>query len=335
MGSSQTLVATGLRTAPRAGWRSGIATAFAVVAGRPSLWLIGGLGFACRGGIAVLALPMLVVPTPVEVRLLLGESLGSAGLTPEFFAALVPVAAVGAVLGLIVLVLIAQSELAAFERFVADPESAELRDRHEPHALTAAARRRVLVSLFVIECLAVLAMLIAALPLARAVGEVTLQELLRPSPGNASLYSRVLFGVREPLLVLLPAIVLVDAFSATAARRLLASAFGLAPAGRTGGVASLWRLVAEPIRHPLRVAGTSVLGWTISLGVLLPAAWALTVAAEATRATHLAPHATDPEIIPAVVVMTLVFVAVWVAIVLLAGFVSAVRAALWTAETLH
>jgi hypothetical protein len=337
VGSSQTLVAPGLRTAPRAGWRGGVATAVAIVAAQPSLWLVGALGFAARGGFVVLALPMLIVPTPIEVRALLGDSLSSGGLTPQFFAMLVPVGAVAALLVLVALALAAQAELTAFDRLVTDAESVDQRDGREPRALDGRQRRGVLLRLFLVQCAALAALALAAVPLIAAIGDVTLSELTRPT-SSANLYARVLDRVREPLFLLLPAVAIVEIFSAAASRRLLAERFGVGDrrtSSRRGGLRSIASLLAEPLRHPLRTIGTAVLAWTVSIGVLLPAAWALNVAADATRATFTGPRAASPELVPTLVAMTIVFVAVWVATVLLAGFVSAVRAALWTANGLR
>ncbi|MDQ3937451.1 MAG: hypothetical protein M3253_02080, partial [Chloroflexota bacterium] len=92
------LVVRGLRTAPRASWRSALGSALAVVAGQPSLWLLGALGFAGRGGVLLLAIPMLVLPTPIELRILVGSNLGSGGFSPGFYVVLAVAAAVLAVL---------------------------------------------------------------------------------------------------------------------------------------------------------------------------------------------------------------------------------------------
>ena len=340
MGSSQTLVAPGVRTAARAGWRGGVGTAVAIVAAQPSLWLVGALGFAARGGLVLLALPMLVVPTPIEMRRLLGDSISSGGLAPQFFATLAPLAAAAVLLVGVLLLLAAQAELVAFERLVSDPESANQRNGREPGRMLGNDRRRLLLGLFAIQCVALVALAAAATPVVLAIGDVTLRELVRPTPGGAALYSRVLAGVREPLLLLLPAIAVIEVASAVASRRVLVTRFGLderspGHSSSRGWLRSAASVLADPLRHPLRTAGTAVLGWVVAFGVLVPGAWALTIAAEATRATYLAPAAADPQLLPSLLAMTVVFVAVWVAVVVLAGFASAIRAALWTENALR
>jgi len=338
VGPSRTLLVPGLRTAPRAGWRSGVGSAVAIVVAQPSLWLLGALGFAARGGIVLLALPIVIVPTPIQVRALLGTGIGSSGLTASFYAALPALAAAGLLIVLGALLLAAQSELSSFERLVADPESAELRHDHAPRAVRGGERHRLLGWLFLVQLGACGVLAVAAIPLALSIGDVALQELLRPTAGASPLYLRILYGVREPLFLVLPALVLVEIASAGLSRRVLRRAFGLTPdTERARGVpGALAQALAHPLRHPLRSVGTAVLAWAASLGVLLPVVWAIDVAWDATRAAYLAPRATtDPQLVPGLLLMTGLFVGVWVAAVLLAGFVSALRAGLWSVEGLR
>ena len=327
-----------MRTDAHVGWRRGIGSAVAVVVGQPALWLIGALGFAARGGVLLLALPIFVVPTPIEVRAMLGTGLGSSGLTASFYASLPVLAAVGLAVVVAALTLAAQAELSAFERLVHDPETAEERRHIEPRPVRGAERRRLLGWLFLVQAGALVALGVAAIPLALRLGDVTLQELLRPTPGGNPLYLRILLGVREPLFLLLPALLLVEMLSAGVSRRVLVRAFGLTPDTdrRRGRFRAVLSAVTRPLRHPLRTLGTALAAWTASAAVLLPVVWALDVAWDATRATYLAPRATtDPQLLPGLLVMAALFAGVWAAAVLLAGFVSAVRASLWSVEALR
>ena len=49
------------------------------------LWLLGTLSFILRGGLVVMLLPIVVLPTQVEVRLMLGGNLGSSGCVAYLF----------------------------------------------------------------------------------------------------------------------------------------------------------------------------------------------------------------------------------------------------------
>lgn len=324
-----------MRTAPRAGWRSGLGAAVAVVAGQPASWLVGALGFICRGGIFLLALPIVVVPSPIQVRLLLGESVGSGGLTAGFFAGLAPLLGVAGLVGALALALVAHAELVAFERLVADPESIDQREGREPRSLSASERWHLTASLFAVQVAAAVALFAAALPLAGAAYEVTVGELIRPSEGDGSLYSRVLAGVREPLLVLFAALVVIDIVSAVASRALLVRTFGLGRRPERGPVRALAEALARAIREPLRTIGTALVAWVTSAIVLLPAIWALAVAADTARGAFLSSRAADPQMAPWLIVVTAVLVAVWGVTLVLCGFVSALRAALWTSEALR
>jgi hypothetical protein len=286
-------------------WRGVLGAAFAAPAERPDLWLLGTLSFCLRGGAILLLAPIVVLPTQVEVRLALGANLGSTGLTPGFFALVAFVALGSGVLALAVLQGLARIDVRAF------------------NALTGETRGRPgLVSwLFVIEAFTLLAVVLAAVPLAASIGQATLDEILRPS-SNASIYVRVLSQV-APILALTAALVpVIDTVSAFTARELLLGR-SLRASLRTG----LGRLVGAPVRS----VGAAVVAW-LSLGlIVLAVGWALTVAWQATRAALLASTSvSDLFARPDTLVVALLLAAVFVSGLALCGYVSAFRAALWT-----
>jgi len=315
-----------------------VGTTLAVVVGRPSLWLIGALGFALRGGIVILLLPIFVLPTPVEARLMLGTNLGSTGLTPSFLS---HVGFVGALLLIpiaLALLVIAYIELTGFERIVADEETAEQRDERPSTTLSGGARRRLFGWLVAVQLTGLLALAAAALPLANAVIQVTTEEILRPSLPGGSIYLRVLSGVREPLAGFVAVIVVVELLTALVSRQLLLRTFGLhlpLPAG-LGVRSALAAAVARPFRHPLRTLGSAALGWTLTLGVLVPVGWSLLLAWETVRSTYLATGSrTDAQSVTGLVMVTVALAAVFVAGVLLCGLASAIRSGLWTMDALR
>jgi hypothetical protein len=338
LGQSRILVAPGLRTAPHVGWRSGVGTAFAVVIGRPSLWLIGALGFTLRGGILILLLPIFVLPTPVEARLLLGTNLGSTGLTQSFLSNL------GLAAGLLIipiafaLLAIAYLELAAFERVVSDEETADQREDRPPGPLSMGQRRRLISWLAVVQLAAVILLAAAAVPLANAVIGVTTDEILRPTVADGSIYLRVLGGVREPLAGFLAAVVVVEMLTALVSRQLLMRGFTLhlGRAARRRIRSAPAAALARVFRNPLRTVGTAILGWALSLAVLMPVVWSLRLAWETVRSTYLATGSqTDTQSVTGLVLVTVALAAVFVAGVLLCGLASALRSGLWTLDGLR
>jgi hypothetical protein len=280
------------------------------------LWLLGILGFCLRGGIVVLCLPIIVLPTQVEARLALGANLGSAGLTSGFWALFGVATVVTSIVALAVLYALARIEAAAFDRLLADGELTT--DRADG--------RRAILPLFVIQALTLIAVVLAAVPLAATVGQATLDEILRPS-SNASIYARVLGHVGAALVVLLIALPLIDLLSARATRRVL---LGSRLPAALGGA------VAEIVRAPLRTIATALAAWLALAAVLLGVGWALSVAWQATRATFLATTSVADTLGDGgPIIVALLLATVFVTGLGLAGFVAAVRSALWTVASLR
>lgn len=328
MGPSRALVGTELRTLPRAGWRTGIDSAVLTVLGQPSLWLTGALGFLLRGGVLILLAPVLVLPTPIDIRTFLGSGLGSAGFSPELVGAIVAAGVVALGLVLVGLLLLAWLELHNFERLTADPEaSLHLGDRRLRH-FSGSARRRLLLDLFGIQWAAFGLLALSSVPLVVMGLEVTYAEIIRPTSGEA-LYMRILGGLHQPLFLLVVALVVVEVLAATASRSLLSRRLVVAE-------------VSEEHRRetPLRVVGaglrtlvTAVLGWSVTLALVVPALWAISLVWQQVRATLLMPGTDDPA--GAGLVMAGLLAAAWLAAIALAGFASALRGALWSVESLR
>jgi hypothetical protein len=338
----RTLVAPALRTIPRVGWRTGVASALAVVISRPSLWLLGALGFTLRGGLVFLLSAMVVLPTPVELRILLGSNLGSAGLAPSFVALLGVAAVLAVFLLLCVAAILAYLEFAAFQRLVTSSETDEQRAGRMAVVPNGPARHWLVGGIFAVQLMAVGALAVAAIPLVGAIIDVTYQEIIRPSLGG-TIYTRVLGGVREPLFILVAAVVVVEMMSALATRRLLLRGFGLASAPPARGVAML-RAVAHailaallrPLRRPVGTLATLLLAWLTSVVALAPLGWGIAAAWQSVRGTYLGVASfSDASAMVGVGLVTLALVAMWIMALLVGGFVSALRAALWSADSLR
>ncbi|MEO6350025.1 MAG: hypothetical protein ABIP53_05175, partial [Candidatus Limnocylindrales bacterium] len=118
------LVAPGLRTASHPGWRSRLSASVALVAGNRRLWVLGALGSSLRGSILVLLGPIIVLPTQVEVRGLLGNNLGSSGFADSFWFLLGGAALATTIVVALMAFAIARTERATFETIsgrLADP----------------------------------------------------------------------------------------------------------------------------------------------------------------------------------------------------------------------
>lgn len=311
--------------------------------GQPSLWLIGSVSFALRGGLLVLLASMVVLPTPIELRMLLGNNLGSSGFTQDF---LMLLTAGGLLLGLVVLlalVLVAYLELTAFERLLRGREPADGLGRRPFSSPAGRTRRWLLFSLLGLQLLVLGGVLVAAFPLINGVAELAYQEVIRPSLGG-SIYVRVLNGVRHEVFILLVGLVLVELISSVATRRLLLRGFGLTARRPVSGVLPSLAALAlalgggllRPLRRPVRTLATLALVWAFSLAALVPLSWGLGIAWSSVRGAYLgSAWAGQPNELVELALVTLGLCAIWVAAVVLGGFVSALRAALWSEDGLH
>src|SRR5204863_9268897 len=129
---------------------------------------------------------------------------------------------------MVVLYALAHIEIGAFDRLTTDPDFDTGRPARDPGA-----RLR---DLFVVESLTLIALLLAAVPLAAALGQVTYQEVLNPS-SSASIIQRVLSQITAPLALFAIALPIVDSISATWVRGLLEGrSVGRALVGSVGAI---------------------------------------------------------------------------------------------------
>ena len=322
MGTSRTLAAERVTTGVPGAWRSDIGAVGDTIREHPKLLLIGIIGFALRGGLVLLTVPILVLPTQVEVRLALGGNLGSTGLTGGFYFLVAGLTAMTLAVALVLLYVVARCELAAFSRFVNGPALTPAHPWSAPGRLSTAVARTVTTRLFVIESLALLAILVAAIPLAVSISSETLNEILLPS-STSSIYTRVVGDVLGPLAGWLVALVVIEAVSAIAVRAVLVRPFGLAGHMRAR-------------RHPLLVVGVCICGWLLFVGALAVGVLALNVVWQAVRAVFLATGLSGSvQDIAGALVVALIFGAVFTIALTLSGAVSIVRAGLWTLASLR
>ena len=319
---TRSIAVVGLRTGSHAGWRADIATTLEVVSRHRYLWLLGIIGFSLRGGIVLLTLPIVVLPTQVEVRLALGNNLTSTGLSDGFWLLVAGLTLLTLSALLVVLYVLARVEIASFARLARDPASAEQRAGIQPRPLSRHTRRGLETRLYLIQSVALLALLVSAVPLAAAIGDATFSEVVAPS-SSEPIYWRVLGRVRELLLLVVAAVFVVEVLSATASRGMLTRAFGLT---RRGNVA----------QQPARMLLNAAAGWALFISAIALGAWGISLAWQAARSVFLSDGwANETEQLVAMLGASTLLAAVFSAALLLGGVVSALRAALWSLASLR
>lgn len=293
-------------------WRAQLGDALAAPIDQPRLWLLGTLSFILRGGLIVLLLPIVVLPTQVEVRLLLGGNLGSSGFAPGFWVALGAATIVSTGLVMAVLYALARIEAATFGQLAQDA------DLEVAAPVDPGARVR---DLFVVESLTLIALLLAAVPLAAALGQVTYDEVLRPS-STAPIYDRVLSQVMLPLALLAIALPVVDSVSAAVVRRLLTGrSVGSAVSGAIGAL----------VRRPVRFVATAAVAWLALAAAMLATDAALTIAWNSARAAFLRTTSIADMLTSLAPLLVAVLLAgVFMSGLVVCGYVAAFRNALWT-----
>lgn len=306
--------------------RRSVGAAAGAVVGQPALWLLGALGFAARGGIVLLALPIITIPSPVILSILLRGQLDSTGLTITPLAAFVGMALV------IVFVVLPSLTVAAFAdvmsfKLLSDSVANEDGSGRE-HRLPDSGRRPVAV-LTALGLLAAIPIALATVVSAGALYDAVLASQTLVGSGDVPLALRVLAAVPGPVLLLLGSVVAADAFYAVSSRAMLAGAL------RAGEA-----IPAQPAPNLLHETGRTLavvaLSWLLTLAVLAPVLWATATAWTGVRNGLLSLGSlTDIGSLPVVIAAILLFTTVWTAGLLLCGFGSALRGALWSAEYLH
>ena len=297
-----------------------LAPALLVTLALPSTWPLALATFLLRGGIVVVALPILVLPTTVGI----GNAIGPA-LTVIAFGSFPPelVVVVAAVVVVALVWLVAGGWLAAFveveevQIVAADEEFAGLEGPAVARRSSRSSSRRVAGRIFV-------ARLIAALPLSvvLAIGSVrlvfvTYRELTAPADVSTPILLRVLMASPEVVVAVAVAWMAAEIVGALAARRLAVTDAGIGVGLRTA--LAMWR--QQPISTLVRFVVPTV----VLLLVLVPS----TLAAAAVFDAMAEVLDGRPDPIGTVLAVT-ALVAVWAISLLLTSVVCAWRAAVWT-----
>ena len=308
--------------APALPWRRGAVAATAMTIRRPGLWVFALVAFLARGGLAILLLPIVVVPTFIGLANFVGPaSVTAGGAGPRLVALVVAGLTAGLALAVLGTLLAAAAELALHRATAATPEARSLVPA-EPAAAEAGPARRAVARVAVIRLvLLVPVAIVVSLAIPTWVA-VAYRELTLPSDVAAPLVVRVLAGAPAASVAVLVAWLAAEVVGGFAARR--AALFG-APA---------WRALAGGLLDPLRAPAGTILTVAAALGLtvvlLAPAVWALGAAWGAAR--HALAGGSDPLL---ALGAALLLAAAWLGVLVLAAFAASWRATLATTELLR
>lgn len=350
----------GTRTEQRLGWHSVIAGAILVTLARPTTWLVALAGLLAGGGVVLLAWPILTLPTPAGIQNLLGAPVSTLvfggptaallGLVALAALAAVAVSSAGLLTGAwaerqgIVLVIDGAADdgriaPSAHRRIASPPSSAHGRiaqaapplqpaqsateGQAAPPPQPASSPRQpggaTIVAVAVVRLLGLLPSVVAGVLALPTVYAVTYRQLILPDDLAVPLPLRVVSEIPGLLALLALVWLLADAAAAVGVRRLVLEGRGPLAAWALGWV--------DLTRRPHRIVSAVLLGDLALIALAGPALLASTVLWRWGRGVLEA--LTDS---PVGVVAVVLWVAVWLAAVVLAGVGSAVRSALLTLE---
>ena len=302
-----------------------------VTLGRPAWWLLALAAFLVRGGFVVFLIPIVVLPSPLAISnvaapFVVPMALGRIG--PDVFVLLIVAGAVlfgwlligGAVAAATDVALTRDAVAAATEEGVA-PETPARPLERSPAPMRAERRDGALVGTIVA------ARLVAWLPLAAALAiglvrivAVTYVELTRPAELESPLALRVAVGAAGELIVMAVAWLFGEVVGGIAARWIVLNG------------ASVGRGLAAAARDVVRRPGSTLLPWLVTTAMLFTILGGTVGAAGvAWSRVIVALSARTPD--PATVAISLViFVAIWLAALVLGGLFAAIRSSVLTFE---
>lgn len=298
-------------------WGTVATGAFAVALLRPASWAMGLLGFLAGGGILLVAWPILVLPTPTGVQNLLAGPVSSLvfGTPSPTLVLLVAGGLAGSVAVVIAGTLVggwAEREGIAITLEAAADDGL----RPHPGSLVGAPGSGQVAA---VRLLALVPVGLAALLASGPVYDAMYRELVLPGELVTPLPIRVLAHVPWQVLAVAATWVAADAAAAIGVRHLVLERRSVPRAWLLG-----WRDLA---RRPHRVLATAMLGSGVLFAFLAPSMAAAAIGWG--RVRDVLEAGRDPVTI---VGATLVWVAIWLGCLVLAGVGASVRVAAWTLE---
>jgi hypothetical protein len=291
-------------------WAAAIVTTLV----RPVTWALGLLGFLAGGGLLMVAVPILVLPTPTGVQTILGAPVTALvfGVPTTGLIVLAAIATVGG-FGLVT--------GAAFVGAWAERQGIAV-------TLEAAAEEGAIEALplegapgtlrvTVIRLLALAPVVAVIAVSATHVYDVVYRELVLPADLVTPLPVRIVVALPVHLGMLLAVWLLADAAAAMSVRRLVLERRSVGAAWVLG-----WYEVA---RRPLRVLGTAIGGALLVALLLGPS-----LAAAAIGWSRVRDILVDGRALYVAIPAVLVWVAIWLGSLVLASVATGIRASAWT-----
>jgi hypothetical protein len=272
--------------------------------------------FLLRGGVLVVALPILVLPSPVGLGNLLGPTIMDVafqGVTPAI--ALFVAVFVTAFVGWIVIggLIAGALEAAAIRIVIADDVLSPRADEAAPVPPDTLTPARILGARVIAHLPTAIVFIWASTRLIA----VAYRELTSPSDVAVPIAVRVIGGAPEAVAVVATALILGETVGALAARRIVL------------GESSVWRALQGSIlaigRRPIKVFSGFIVPTLGLVLVLVPAASAASASWTAVRAALQGPGEAFWGAL-----LVVVFVCLWMVGLALVAVISAWRAAVWT-----
>jgi hypothetical protein len=289
--------------------------ALLVTLATPATWPIALATFLLRGGIVVVLLPIVALPTTVGI----GNSIGPSLMTVAFGAIPIDVIIVTATIGIgaLVWLVIGGWIAAALEaegaRIVASDEDVAGPEPGPGPRRAGRVAGRILIARLLASVPLVVVLALGSIRLVF----VTYRELTAPVDVATPIALRVLGGVPEVVIAVLLTWTLAEIVGAVAARRIVLTDAGVG--------AALVDAIAVLLREPLSTLARFWLPSLVLLVVIVPSALA---AGTAWGAMNSVLSDQDEPIL--ILVGVVAFVGLWIVGLLLIGVVCAWRAAIWT-----
>jgi hypothetical protein len=306
--------------APDIRWRRGAAAATAMTARRPSLWVYALVAFLARGGLLVLVLPIVIVPTFIGLANFVGPASVSAGGPGPRLVALIVVGLAAAVALVVVGACVAAAAEVVLHRATMGTPEAEsfITDA----ATDAGGTVRAIGRVTGVRLVLLVPVVIAAAAAIPAWVTVAYRELTVPTDVAAPLAARVLAGAPAASILVVATWLAAEIVGGFAARR--SALFG------TSTARALASGIADPFRAPVATALTVAIALGITVAVLAATWWATGAAWDAARRAL----ASSTDVLPALA-SALALAATWLAGLALAAAAAAWRATLVTMELLR
>jgi hypothetical protein len=279
-----------------------LAAALEAAASDPGSWPVGMLGFLARGGLIVLILPILTLPTPVGLATLLGPAVVGTGRLEGPLRSLVVGAGV-----VLVSVVAAAIVLAALAQHLVYARWRSNGSRPLPEAVG---------GLVAVELVALTPIVVVVLVSSAMIVDQVRGELLLPGDLAVPFVVRIVARTLVPLVAFIVAIITAEAIDGSLARRILVEQ----------------RRLRSPVRALTSVIATALVGWLVTLAVLVPGLALIGVTWQAARASWsmVARAETGSPDVARALLAAMALAGTWLGVLLLCGVASLVRAHLWT-----